>query len=215
MQSQESRLLKDPPVNFSLQAGAIIPSSVFRVRPNEGSADGIDYLITPYAGLQFGGIATFKLNRSFQIHGGLTLQRRNFQYSTRFQEITRQLDMRMTLYELPVLLMYYQRLSPQLLLTVGTGLHLQSMLSDLGVKTSDFEVLALYRYFSSPASLTLAGVEYRRAGKGGYFLGLCYNVTPFPLYDTTFRSVFDGQEYFARIPHFGDYFGIVARYYLD
>jgi len=212
---EESGRLKDPPVNFSIQAGMIIPSAVFRVRPNEGSFDGINYSIDPLPGFQFGGIATFRLNRSFQIHGGINLLRRNFRYAAERDGERLSLGMNMTIYELPVLLMYYQRLSPNLLLTVGTGVNMQSMLSDLGVKTGRFEVLALYRYFASPASLTIAGVEYRRRDKGGYFFGLTYNVTPFPLYDTTFRAEFDGQNNFIRLPHVGDYFGIVARYYLD
>lgn len=212
---EASTRLKDPPVNFGIQAGAVIPSAIFRVRPNEGSFDGIDYSIDPLPGFQFGGMATFRLNRSFQVHGGITLLRRNFRYAAQRDDERLSLRMNMTIYELPVLLMYYQRLTPNLLLTVGTGVNFQSMLSDLGVKTGRFEVLALYRTFASPASLTLAGVEYRRRKKGGYFFGLTYNVTPWPLYDTTFRAEFDGQDNFVRIPHVGDYFGVVARYYLD
>lgn len=212
---EESTRLKDPPVNFGIQAGAIIPSAVFRVRPNEGSFDGVDYSIDPLPGFQFGGLATIRLNRSFQVHTGITLLRRNFRYAAERDDERLSVRMKMTIYELPVLLMYYQRLSPNLLLTVGTGVNFQSILSDLGVRTGRLEVLALYRTFATPASLTLAGVEYRRRDKGGYFFGLTYNVTPWPLYDTTFRAEFDGQDNLVRIPHVGDYFGIVARYYLD
>lgn len=213
-QTASSRL-QDPPVNFHLQAAAIVPSALFRVRPNEDSFDGVDYAITPKPGFQFGGLASFRLNRSFQIHGGITLLRRSFKYEAVRDMQHSDLEMDMTIYELPVLLMYYQRLAPRWLLTAGTGLNMQSILSDLGVKKGSFEILALYRSFASPASLTVAGMEYRMEGKGGLFLGLSYNVTPFPLYDTIFRTEFDGQERLFRLPHVGDYFGIVARYTID
>jgi hypothetical protein len=209
----EDRRLKDPAVNFSIQAGVAVRSELFRVQPNAFSFGGIDYAIEPGLGWQFGGIAAFKLNRSFQIHGGITMLRRQFTY-TATQDVTRvSARMQMNLFEVPVMLMYYQRLTPNVLLTVGAGPNFQSLLSNLGVRKADIEVLALIRNKVSPAGQTLLGVEYRNNDrKGGYFFGLTYCVTPFILYDTVYTTRFGGEAVQLALPHIGDYFGLVARY---
>lgn len=212
----EERNLKDPAVNFSIQAGVVIHSELFRVQPNSFSFGGIDYSIEPGLGFQFGGIATFKLNRSFQIHGGITMLRRQFNYVATQDNARVSARMQMNLFEMPVMLMYYQRLTPNFLLTVGTGPNFQSLLSNLGVAKPEIEVLALIRNKVSPSMQTLLGVEYRyNDRKGSYFFGLTYCVTPFTLYDTVFTTRFGGEAVQLAIPHIGDYFGIVGRYYFE
>lgn len=213
--AQSPAPLKDPIVNFGLQAGPIFPSTLFRVRANEGvSEEGIVYTISPNLGFQFGGMATFRLNSKFQLHGGIMLLLRNYDCTAVRAEERLDLQLRTTVYDIPLVLAYYQRLSDRMLLSVGTGLSLQSTPTNLSVFTPDLEVLSRRRSSIVPASLTLAGLEFRQ-DKGGFFLGLSYSITPFPLYDTTFRAKFDGQDNFFRLPHIGDYFGLLLRYYLD
>lgn len=206
---------KPPNVNFHLTAGGIIPSSLFRTRPNIGTNAGVLYKVEPKPGWQFGGMATWRLNRSFELHGGISLLRRSFTYSAEYEGLKHALDMRMTVYELPILVMYYQSLSARVRLTIGTGVNFQSILSDLGIKRSNLEVLALYRSFSTPSSLTIGGVEWRLPRRGAVFVGLAYNVSPWPLYDIHFKTNFQGDDYKFILPHVGDYFGITARYYID
>jgi hypothetical protein len=214
-QEQDVNRLKDPKVNFALQASWIIPTTLFRIEPNEGTFGDIFVQIEPQPGYQIGGIAAFRLNRSFQIHAGITMLRRNYTYKATRDNETLSLKMMVPHFEIPILLMYYQRLSSQVLLTAGTGVNTQSMLSNLGVKTGRFETLALYRNVLSPMSMTVLGMEYRRKKKGGYFLGVTYNVAPFTLFDTIFKVNFDGDERLLTLPHVGDYFGITGRYFFD
>ena len=214
-QGQSIPQLKDPVVNFGLQAGPIFPSSLFRVRANEGvSEEGIVYSINTNTGFQLGGLATFRLSSRFQVQGGIMLLLRNYDCSAVLNESRHELRLRTTVYDIPILLTYYQRLTDRVLLSLGTGLSLQSTPTNLNVFTPEFEVFAARRSFFVPASLTMAGVEFRQA-KQGFFVGISYSVTPFPLYDTDFRARFSGPDNFFRLPHIGDYFGLVLRYYLD
>ncbi len=206
---------KDPVVNFGLQAGAIFPSRLFRVRSNEEVFNNIRYGITPDVGVQFGGMATFRLSRKFQVHGGLMLLMRGYgTFADNGEErLTHRLNT--TIYELPLQIAYYQRLTDQFLLTVATGVNFQSLPSNLRVRDTRFDVFARKRSFTMPSSLTTAGLEFRRKDRGGYFLGISYCITPFPLYDTGFKATYNGVDNFFSLPHIGDYFCVVGRYYLD
>lgn len=207
--------LKDPIVNFGIQAGGVFPSSLFRVRNPLREADGISYEIRPGTGFQFGGLATFRLNSRFQLQGGLTLLLRKYECSATQDGERLATKLNTTLYEVPILLTYYQRLGNQLLLSLGTGVNLQTLPSDLGSREGHLQVLALRRSFVQPASLTVLGMEYRRENAGGFFAGISYCITPFTLYDTVFKTRFDGRERLYAVPHIGDYFSVVVRYYMD
>lgn len=207
--------LKDPTVNFSLQASPIFPSSLFRVRANEGVSEaGVAYSINTNIGFSFGGIATFRLSEKFQIHGGISLLRRNYENSASFGDETVSIELRTTVYDIPIVPMYYQRLSERMLLSIGTGVSIQATPSNLENYSAEMDVIAERRRPITPTSLTIAGLELRQ-DKGGFFFGLSYSITPFPLYDTTFRAQFGGQDDFFRLPHVGDYFGLVLRYYME
>ncbi len=206
---------KDPTVNFSLQAGVIFPSRLFRVRSNEQVFEDIAYGIQPEVGTQFGGMATFRLNKNFQVQGGLMLLIRGYACTADNGEERLRHKLNTTLYELPVQMAYYQRLTDQFLLKVATGVNFQSLPSNLRVRDNRFDVFARKRAFMVPTSLTTAGLEFRRKDKGGYFLGISYCITPFPLYDTGFKATYNGVDNFFSLPHIGDYFCVVGRYYLD
>lgn len=206
---------KDPVVNLGIQAGLIFPSRFFRVRSNEQVFEDVVYGIQPEIGAQFGALATFRLSSKFQLHGGLTLLVRNYDCSATQNGERLALKLNTTIYELPLQIAYYQRLNDQLLLSFGTGINMQSLPSNLRVRDGRLDVFALKRFFSVPSSLTTAGLEFRKKGSGGFFLGISYCITPFPLYDTVFMATFDGQNKFYSLPHIGDYFCIVGRYYLD
>jgi hypothetical protein len=207
---------KDPIFNFGVQAGAIFPSNLFRVRNRIQESEGITYQIQPDVGVQFGGLATFRLSSRFQLQGGLSLLRRNYNGSATHNGEQVSVKLNTTLYEVPLLITYYQRLGSQLLLSLGTGVNLQTLPSDLGAKDGpQFQVLALRRAFALPASLTVLGLEFRRKNTGGFFAGIAYCITPFTLYDTGFQTRFNGQDRIYAIPHIGDYFSVVVRYYLD
>ncbi|MCS7035448.1 MAG: outer membrane beta-barrel protein [Saprospiraceae bacterium] len=213
--AQESDDLKDPAFNFGIQAGVITPSALFRVRNTVREAEGMRYQIDPSTGFQVGGLATFRLSKRFQLQGGLTLLLRNYDCSATYEEQTLRARLNTTLYEIPLLITYYQRMSERLLLSLGTGVNLQTLPSDLGTREQHLQVLALHKAFVLPASLTVLGLEFRAKNRGGFFVGLSYCITPFHLYDTVFLSKFDGRERVYSAPHVGDYFGLVARYYLD
>ncbi|MCW5924194.1 MAG: outer membrane beta-barrel protein [Saprospiraceae bacterium] len=214
-ESQAQDEIKDPTFNFGLQAGVIFPSSLFRVRNRVEESNGISYRIEPSIGTQFGGIATFRLSEKFQLQGGFSLLLRRYECTASTESEQRSLKINTTIYEVPLLLMYYQRLGSQLLLTAGTGVNLQTLPSDLTSKTDGLDIIAFRRAFALPSSLTMLGLEFRKKGAGGFFAGLSYCITPFHLYDTGFRTRFNGQSRFYAIPHIGDYFCVVGRYYLD
>lgn len=204
-----------PSVNFSLQAGTIFPSRLFRVRSNSAVSEGVTYAITPSVGAQFGGMTEFRLGKSFRLQGGLMLLMRNFECSADNGTIRRMHRLNTTIYEIPVQISYFQRLTERLSLTVGTGVNFQSLPSNLRVRDPEFDVFALKRAFAMPTSLSTAGLELRGKEKGAYFLGISYCITPFPLYDTGFKASFDGRDFFYSLPHIGDYFCVVGRFYLD
>jgi hypothetical protein len=207
---------KDPIFNFGVQAGAIFPSNLFRVRNRIQESEDITYQIQPSVGVQFGGLATFRLSSRFQLQGGFSLLRRNYDCSATHDDERISVKLNTTLYEVPLLITYYQRLGSQLLLSLGTGVNLQTLPSDLGAREGpQFQVLALRPAFALPASLTVLGLEFRRKNSGGFFAGIAYCITPFNLYDTGFLTRFNGQDRIYVIPHIGDYFSVVARYYLD
>ncbi len=213
--AQESDNLKDPAFNFGIQAGVITPSALFRVRNTVREAEGVRYQIDPSTGFQVGGLATFRLSKRFQLQGGFTLLLRNYDCSATYEEQALNARLNTTLYEVPLLITYYQRMSERLLLSLGTGVNLQTLPSDLGTREQHMQVLALHEAFVLPASLTVLGLEFRAKNRGGFFAGLSYCITPFHLYNTVFLSKFDGRERVYPVPHVGDYFGLVARYYLD
>ena len=206
---------KDPIVNLGVQAGMIFPSRMFRVRTNEQVFEDVIYGIQPEVGVQFGALATFRLSSKFQLHGGLTLLVRNYDCSATFNGERLSLKLNTTIYEIPIQLTYYQRLTDQALLSLGTGINFQALPSNLRVRDGRLDVFALKRSFAMPSSLTTAGIEFRKKGPGGFFIGMSYCITPFPLYDTGFQATFDGVNRFFSLPHIGDYFCIVGRYYLD
>ncbi len=212
--AQETEL-KDPAFNFGIQAGVITPSALFRVRNTVREAEGVRYQIDPSTGFQIGGVAIFRLSKRFQLHGGFALLLRNYNCSALYGEEQLSAQLNTTIYEVPIVLTYYQRLSNRTLLTLGTGVNLQTLPSDLATRDGHMQVIALHKAFALPASLTLLGVEFRAKGTGGFFAGLSYCITPFHLYETVFLSKFDGRERAYPVPHVGDYFGLVARYYLD
>jgi len=213
--AQSAAKSKEPSVNFSLQAGTIFPSRLFRVRTNVEESEGISYGIIPAVGAQFGGMAVFSLGKSFRLHGGLMLLMRNYEISADNGLTRRMLQLNTTLYEIPIQLSYYQRLTQRFSLTIGTGVNFQSLPSNLRVRDPEFDVFAQKRAFAMPTSLTTAGIELRGKEKGAYFLGISYCITPFPLYDTGFKATFDGRNFFYNLPHIGDYFCVVGRIYLD
>lgn len=213
--AQELDGLKDPNFNFAVQVGAITPSGFFRVRNTVREAEGVRYQVDPSTGFQVGGLAAFRLSKRFQLQGGFTLLLRNYTCSATYQEQTLSTRLNTTLYEVPLLVVYYQRMSERLLLSLGTGVNLQTLPSDLGAQEQHLQVLALHKAFALPASLTMLGLEFRAKNRGGFFAGLSYCITPFFLYDTVFLSKFDGRERVHPVAHVGDYFGLVARYYLD
>lgn len=202
-------------VNFALQAGPIFPSRLFRVRSNAETVNGITYVIQPDVGVQLGGLAMFRLGNRWQVHGGLTLLIRGYQVSADNGEERLGLHLNTTLYELPLQIAYYQPLAQRAYLTLGTGVLFQSLPSNLRVRDPRLDVFSIKRAFAMPASLTTAGLEIRRKSKGGYFMGISYCITPFPLYDTSFKATFNSADNFHNLAHIGDYFGVVLRYYLD
>ncbi len=207
--------LKDPTFNFALQASLITPSTLFRVRNTVREEDGVRYQIEPNAGFQVGGLAIFRLSSRFQLQGGFSLLLRRYECSAAYGEERLSTRLNTTLYELPILIAYYQRLSKHWLLSVGTGVNFQTLPSDLGRRQGHLQVVALHKAFVLPASLTTFGLEFRAKERGGFFAGVSYCVTPFHLYDTVFLSKFDGKERTYAVPHVGDYFSWVLRYYLD
>ncbi len=212
--AQESDL-KDPTFNFGLQAALVTPSALFRVRTSVREAEDVRYEVQPSMGFQVGGVATFRLSSRFQLQGGFSLLLRRYNCSAAYGDQTLQARLSTTLYEVPLILTYYQRLGRQWLLSLGTGVNVQTLPSDLGTREQHVQVLALHKAFALPASLTLLGVEFRAPGRGGFLAGLSYCITPFHLYDTIFISKFDGRERVYVVPHVGDYFGLFVRYYLD
>lgn len=207
--------ISDPNVNFAFQAGVLFPSTLFRVRTAEFVSDGVTFSILPKTGIQVGGMATFRLNRRFQVQGGLMLLRRNFDISASNNTEIRNITLRTTVYEVPILMHYYQRLSTNVLLTVGTGISIQTLPSDLGSNIGIISVFAQRRYFAQPGSITTAGVEVRLPKGGGVFLGATYSVVPTPLYTAVVETSFDGRTALLTLPLLGDYFAVVARYYFD
>lgn len=213
--AQSATELKDPAVNFGLQAGVIFPSTLFRVRANEAVSEGIVYSIDPKTGVQFGGTTTFRLSSKWQLQAGMMLLMRNYDGVAASPDERLSLSFRTTIYEVPILMTYYQRIGNQMLLSLGTGVNMQSLPSNLRVTDGRLDVFSVKRSFTVPSSLTTAGIEFRKKDAGGFFIGLSYCITPFPLYDTRITARFDGVDRFFVLPHIGDYFSIVGRYYLD
>lgn len=206
----------DPSVNFGFQAGVLFPSTLFRVRNTEVLSEGVTFGIQPQMGIQVGGMATFRLNwRRFQVHAGLMLLRRNFECSAVFEEQRRSIELRTTVYEVPLLLSYYQPLSPSVKLMVGTGVGIQTLPSDLGSNEGIISVFAQRRFFAQVGSLTMAGMEIRLPKGGGVYLGAAYSIVPTPLYTAVIETSFNNQTALLSLPFLGDYFAVVGRYYFD
>jgi hypothetical protein len=206
---------KDPTVNFSIHGGAIFPSRLFRVRSNEEIFEDVTYGLEPKVGYQIGGLAAFRLTEKFQLHAGITLLNRSFEGSADNGQVRYTLPLRTSIYEIPIQIVYYQRITNQFLLSIGTGINVQSLPSNLRVRDGLLDIFARKRAFAVPGALTTAGLEFRKKGQGGFFTGISYMITPFPLYDTGFKANFGAEDKFFVLPHIGDYFCLVFRYYLD
>lgn len=206
---------EDQTVNFGLQAGAIFPSRLFRVRSNEAVNNGFTYSIRADVGVQFGGMATFQLGKRFELQGGLLLLMRNYEVSVSDGTTRPSIKLNTTIYELPLQMAYYQPVGDRARLVVATGVNMQSLPSNLRVGDGVLDVFARKRAFSVPSSLTTAGLDFRNRTKGGWMIGISYCITPFPLYDTGITARFDGKDEFYVLPHIGDYFCVVGRYYID
>lgn len=206
---------KEQTVNFGLQAGAIFPSRLFRVRSNEAVNNGFTYSIRADVGVQFGGMATFQLGKRFELQGGLMLLMRNYEVAVSDGASRPSIQLNTTIYEIPLQMAYYQPVGNRARLVVATGVNMQSLPSNLRVRDGILDVFARKRAFSVPASLTTAGLDFRNRAKGGWMVGISYCITPFPLYDTGITARFDGKDEFFILPHIGDYFCVVGRYYID
>lgn len=203
-----------PNVSFGIQVNTIFPTELLNVREAFLLQGDIEYGVEPTMGFSFGGVLNLRISQRFYILTGINMLRRNYSAYQLKEGVRRDVRFRTMTYEIPIMASYYLRLSDNLLLNVATGLPLQFTPTDLFARQDDLEAFSLKLGWMKPVISNTVGMEWRTEFSGGVYVGAVYNIAPWPLFVTRIgeRNVpfSDG----AFIEQIGDFFGIVARYYL-
>jgi len=204
----------DPIVSFGIQVSSIFSNNLLNVRTASVVQGSETYGVEPVLGFSFGGVVNLRMSNRFYLLTGINMLRRDydgFQIKDGNRSTVR---FRTTTYEIPILASYYLRLTDRALLNVSSGIPLHFTPTDLFARSENLEALSLKLGVFKPVFSTIVGVEYRTPYSGGLYLGAQYNIAPWALFVTRLgeRDVpfVDG----AFIEQIGDFFGIVARYYL-
>lgn len=204
----------DPIVTVGIQFNTIFASDLFRARTTTGFYEDIAFNLIPENGYSIGALAKLRLNRQLYIHTGINMLRRNFKVEAVAGENVNSMTIRTTMYEIPVLLSYYLRMSDRIFLNLSTGFPIQYVPTDLLSGTNEMDALSLKVAAFRPASATLAGIDYRTPNDGTFYIGAIYNIalTHQMLTRVTLRNGAQEEPY-AIMRLKGDYFGVVLRYY--
>lgn len=204
----------DPIVTVGIQFNTIFASDLFRARTTTVFYEDVAFNLIPENGYSIGALAKLRINRQLYIHTGINMLRRNFRVDAVVGDNVTSMTIRTTMYEIPVLLSYYLRMSDRIFLNLSTGFPIQYVPTDLLSGTNDMDALSLKVAAFRPASATLVGVDYRTPNDGTFYLGAIYNLalTHQMLTRVTLRNGAQEEPY-AIMRLKGDYFGIVLRYY--
>lgn len=204
----------DPIVTVGVQFNTIFASDLFRARTTTGFYEDVTFNLIPQNGYSFGALAKLRLTKQLYLHTGINMLRRNFRAEAILDGNVSSMNIRTTMYEIPVLVSYYLRMSDQIFLNLSTGFPIQYVPTDLLSGTNEMDALSLKVAAFRPSSATLVGVDYRTKNDGTFYLGAIYNIalTHQMLTRLTLRNGAPEEPYtILRLK--GDYFGIVLRYY--
>ena len=206
---------KDSNVSFGLQASVLFPNNLLNIRSAVIQDENFIYGVEPVTGFSYGAVVNFRLTNKLYLLSGINLLRRDYVAYESENGVRNDVRFRTTTFEIPFMASYYVRLSESLLLNVAGGMPIHFLPSDLFVRNqNDLEALSLKLGYLKPVFSTNVGMEYRIPYSGAVYLGIVYTVAPFPLFVTRIgrRGVpFESGRF---IEHVGDFFGVVARYYL-
>jgi len=204
----------DPNVSFGIQINTIFPTELLNVREAFLLQGDVEYGVDPVNGFSYGGVVNFRLSRRFYILTGINMLRRNYNAYQIKEGVRTDVRFRTMTFEIPIMASYYIRLSDNLLLNVASGMPVHFTPTDLFARRDDLEALSIKLGWMKPVISNTVGMEWRTEFSGGIYLGAVYNIAPWPLFVTRIgeRNVpfADG----AFLEQIGDFFGIVARYYL-
>jgi hypothetical protein len=206
---------KDSNVSFGLQVSALFPNNLLNIRSAVIVDGDFLYGVEPVTGFSYGAVVNFRLTNKLYLLSGINLLRRDYVAYETENGVRNDVRFRTTTFEIPFMASYYVRLSESLLLNVAGGMPIHFLPSDLFVRNqNDLEALSLKLGYLKPVFSTNVGMEYRIPYSGAVYLGVVYTVAPWPLFVTRIgrRGVpFESGRF---IEHVGDFFGVVARYYL-
>jgi len=204
----------DPIVSFGIQVSSVFTNNLLNVRDATLTQGDEEFGVEPAFGFSFGGVVNLRLTNRFYILTGINMLRRDYDAYQIKEGDRSSVRFRTTTYEIPILASYYIRLTDRSLLNVSSGIPIHFTPTDLFARSENLEALSLKLGVFKPVFSTMVGVEYRTPYSGGIYLGAQYNVAPWALFVTRIGEpgvpLADG----AFIEQIGDFFGIVARYYL-
>lgn len=203
----------DPIVTVGVQFNTIFASDLIRARTITGINEEVTFNLIPQNGYSIGALAKLRLNKQLYIHTGINMLRRNFRVEAISGETVTPMTIRTTMYEIPILLSYYLRLSERYFLNLSSGFPIQYVPTDLLSGTNDIDALSLKVATFRPASATLVGVDYRTPNDGTFYIGLIYNIALTHQMETRVTLRSGTPEPSVILPVKGDYFGLVLRYY--
>jgi hypothetical protein len=206
----------DPIVTVGVQFNTIFASNLFRARTTTGNSGDVTFNLIPQNGYSFGALAKLRITKQLYMHTGINMLRRNFRVEAIVEDNISSMTIRTTMYEIPVMITYYLRMSERYFLSLSTGFPIQYVPTDLLSGTTEMDALSLKVAAFRPASATLVGVDYRTPNDGTFYLGAIYNIalTHQMLTRVTLRNG-ASPEPFIDLPLKGDYFGLVLRYYFN
>lgn len=204
-----------PIVSFGVQATGIFTTNLLNIRTNFTDLDGTTLAIEPLNGYSIGGLVSFRLNRTFFLQTGINMTRRNQLASVRDGDLMESVRMRFLIYEIPVFVGYYLKLTDASFLNLSTGFPVQFAPTALFSTSGNIAAESLKTGIARPVSTTIVGYEHRTLTKGGFYIGLSYTIAPWHLFLTkvTYRTGPPNKEFVFR--HIGDHAGLVLRYYFQ
>ncbi len=203
-------------VTFGVQGSVIFPTNLLNVRQAGIVIDDVDFGMRSTNGFSIGGIVQLRLANRLYLQTGINLLRRDYVAYADGQGQSDEVRFRTTTYEIPVMLAYYVRLTDEVAASISAGMPIQALPTDLYAGNDRIGAQSLKLGYIRPVITTMAGAEYRTKTFGRVYLGLVYNIAPWPLFIT--RITWKGtppEDRIADIFHVGDYFGLVARYYFE
>jgi len=203
---------------FGLTVRPGFPNKFFRTGPLNFSDSSIQYSVVQKSGISFGGLVRHGITERLSLETGIIYTKRNYELTLTDTSFTGTGDFSIIGYEIPISLLVFLQLDPNLWMDVGLGGNLNIFPSDVTNYRDYYVQYSAREQKINAGVMAHLGVEYRTKKSGYFYLGFVYLRSVGNIYNTLIE--YYPQRDFSipftsigRTKLQGDYFGIDLKYF--